>query len=240
MRKKLVKIMAAVALALGAMAAGMPGEVWADSLEDYCYSKGGTFDGSSCIIRNITNSDCNSLNGSYSSSSQGARCTLKLRSTESGNALRNTEQNSTSNNPDNSSENGSTRSGGSNNSGGSNSTSTPTMSTPQDLYNNKTCGEGQVYTSILGGEGCTEVDQDGEWIFRILNIILTVLTYGVGIAGTLGIVISGIQYLTARDNEAQMTKAKSRLINIVIGLAAYAVMWGFLEWIIPGGILNGS
>ena len=56
---------------------------------------------------------------------------------------------------------------------------------------------------------------------------------------TLGIVISGVQYLTARDNEAQMTKAKSRLINIVIGLAIYAVMWGFLQWILPGGIFRG-
>lgn len=93
-------------------------------------------------------------------------------------------------------------------------------------------------TAILKNcEGSME-SSDGSGIFCVLNIVLEVLTYGVGIAGTLGIIISGVQYLTARDNEAQMTKAKSRIINIVIGIAVYAVMWGFLQWILPGGVFR--
>ncbi len=93
------------------------------------------------------------------------------------------------------------------------------------------------HTTIL--TSCEEKEDDeGGGIFCILNIVLEVLTYGIGIAGTLGIVISGVQYLTARDNEAQMTKAKSRLINIAIGLALYAVMWGFLQWLLPGGVFH--
>lgn len=95
-------------------------------------------------------------------------------------------------------------------------------------------------TSILTSCGDKAEDSKGAGIFCVLNIALTILTYGVGIAGTLGIVISGVMYLTARDNEQQMTKAKSRIINIVIGLAIYAVMWGFLQWILPGGALKGS
>ncbi len=87
-------------------------------------------------------------------------------------------------------------------------------------------------TSILDCES----GQNGEGIFCILNIGLTVLTWGVGIAATIGIVLSGVQYLTARDSAEQVTKAKNRLINIVIGLVVYAVMWGFLTWLIPGGI----
>lgn len=123
--------------------------------------------------------------------------------------------------------------------GSSKSTNGATQSSPDEMK--KTCkGENQVQTSILGGGGCIEIDQNGGNIFKILNTILTILTYGVGIAGTLGIVISGIQYLTAKDNEQQMVKAKSRLINIVIGLAAYAFMWAFLQWLIPGGLLNGG
>ena len=96
---------------------------------------------------------------------------------------------------------------------------------------------GGVDTSIIS---CSDNETKGGGIFAILNIILTVLSYGVGIAGTLGIVISGIQYLTARDNEQQMAKAKNRIINTIIGIAAYAVLWGFLQWLIPGGVLNGS
>lgn len=123
-------------------------------------------------------------------------------------------------------------------SGSSKATSGATESSPDSM--NKQCGEGEVYTSIIGGGGCVSIEDNGGNIFSILNTVLTILTYGVGIAGTLGIVISGIQYLTARDNEQQMVKAKSRLINIVIGLAAYAFMWAFLQWLIPGGLLNGS
>ena len=87
-------------------------------------------------------------------------------------------------------------------------------------------------TSVLD---CSD-SGNGEGIFCILNIGLTVLTWGVGIAGTLGIVICGIQYLTARDSVDQAMKAKNRLINIIVGLVIYAVMWGFLTWLIPGGL----
>ena len=59
-----------------------------------------------------------------------------------------------------------------------------------------------------------------------------------GIAGTLGIVIAGITYMTAKDDVAQLTKAKNRLIQIIIGLAIYAVMWAFLQWLLPGGIFG--
>ena len=85
---------------------------------------------------------------------------------------------------------------------------------------------------------CTTDDGKGSGVYCILNIVLDVLTWGVGIAGTLGIVICGIQYLTARDNEQQLVKAKSRLFNIVIGLALYAVMWAVLQFLLPGGVFG--
>ena len=102
------------------------------------------------------------------------------------------------------------------------------------------CGNGGVETSILGENGCAEGTDDGSAIFSVLNIVLQVLTYGVGIAGTFAIVIVGIQYMTAKDNAGQMAAAKTRLIAIVIGLAAYAVMWAFLQWLLPGGIFGNS
>lgn len=78
---------------------------------------------------------------------------------------------------------------------------------------------------------------DGDGIYEILGIVLNVLTYGVGAAGVLGIVICGVQYMTAAGNEAQMTKAKNRIIEVVIGLVGYGVLWAFLQWVIPGGTI---
>ena len=77
-----------------------------------------------------------------------------------------------------------------------------------------------------------------DWkIEDILNMVLVVVTTGVGIAAVGSIVFAGVLYITARDNAAQVSKAKTMITNTIIGIIAYILMWAFLEWIIPGGIL---
>lgn len=77
-----------------------------------------------------------------------------------------------------------------------------------------------------------------DWkIEDILNMVLVVVTTGVGIAAVGSIVFAGVLYITARDNAAQVSKAKTMIMNTIIGIVAYILMWAFLEWIIPGGIL---
>ena len=95
-----------------------------------------------------------------------------------------------------------------------------------------------VPVSIL--TNCAADDGKGSGIFCILNIILQVLTYGVGIAATIGIVIFGIQYATARDDAGQLARAKSRIIQILIGLFIYASMWAILNFLLPGGLFNNG
>ncbi|MBQ3306355.1 hypothetical protein IJH02_02900 [Candidatus Saccharibacteria bacterium] len=99
------------------------------------------------------------------------------------------------------------------------------------------CGDG-VKTSILGDDGCYNDDGKGGGVYDILLIILNILTAGVGVLGVLGLIISGVTYLTARDNEQQVAKAKSRILQIVIGLVVYAVLYLGLQFIIPGGIFG--
>lgn len=78
-------------------------------------------------------------------------------------------------------------------------------------------------------------DGDGsEGIVCLLSLALTIMTYGVGVLGVLGIVISGIQYMTSQGDPAKMAKAKSRILQVVIGLIIYAVMWGALRFLVPG------
>lgn len=86
-----------------------------------------------------------------------------------------------------------------------------------------------VETSLFG---CVEGD-NGEGIFFILEVILTVMTFGVGIAGTIGIVIAGIQYASAKDNDQQVAKAKMRIFQIVIGMIIWAVLYVALRWLLP-------
>lgn len=68
---------------------------------------------------------------------------------------------------------------------------------------------------------------------KLLSLVVTVLLYGIGAAAVIGVVIAGILYLTARDNEAQMAKAKTRLVEVAIGLIAWALLFTLLQWLIP-------
>ena len=74
----------------------------------------------------------------------------------------------------------------------------------------------------------------------IIGSVLEILTYGVGILGVLGLVLVGTKYLTAGGNEEQTQKAKRRLLEIVIGLVAYVILWAIVNWLMPGGNFNTS
>ncbi|MCL2038547.1 hypothetical protein FWG86_01415 [Candidatus Saccharibacteria bacterium] len=79
-------------------------------------------------------------------------------------------------------------------------------------------------------------DDEGGGIFGVLNLVLNVLTVGVGIAATAGVIFAALRYTQARDNTESAAGAKRMIINILIGLAAWAVFWTLLQWLLPGGI----
>ena len=91
-----------------------------------------------------------------------------------------------------------------------------------------TCGEG-VKTAIFGNGGCYSGG-----IFGILGIAIDVLTIGIGAAAVIGIIISGIQYATSSGDPAATTKAKNRLIEILIGILVYGLFYGLMRWLVPG------
>lgn len=89
-----------------------------------------------------------------------------------------------------------------------------------------------VETSIIGG-GTVCDDGSGDSIKHILNLVVNIMTIGVGILGVLGITIVGIQYLTAGGSEEKTRKAKRRMFEIIIGLVAYVLIYAALSWLIP-------
>lgn len=113
------------------------------------------------------------------------------------------------------------------------------LSTPV-FADEETEGDSSSTTSKYEGNIITDydpsADTDGQGIFLILNIILTVLTFAVATAGVIGLVISGIMYMTSQGDPGRMKVAKTRIIEIVIGLIAYALLYVALNWLIPGGI----
>ena len=102
------------------------------------------------------------------------------------------------------------------------------------------CKEGQVKTAVLGQDGCYDVDDHGEVILVIISRVLTILTYGVGAIGVLGITVAGVHYTMSAGNAGAAAKARTRIVEVLIGLLCWGLMYSFLEWLLPGGIFNSG
>lgn len=105
----------------------------------------------------------------------------------------------------------------------------------------KVCVEscGGTQTAILscgGSEKATDVEGTGIW--ALLLLVLNIMTGLVGLAAVGGIVYASILYTTAQENSGQVTKAKETIFNVVLGLVSFALMYSFLQFIIPGGIFR--
>ena len=71
------------------------------------------------------------------------------------------------------------------------------------------------------------------WTKRLINF----LAIGVGVVVTISIIIGGIQYSAAGSNPQAMAAAKKRITNALLALVAYMFLYGFVEYLIPGGFI---
>ena len=92
--------------------------------------------------------------------------------------------------------------------------------------------------TLLFGRVCDACD--GGAVFKMVSFGLQLLTYGIIVLATIGIIVAGVMYLTARDNAQQTAKAKHRMLQVAIGIAAYALMFVIAEFIIPGEIMTST
>ena len=88
--------------------------------------------------------------------------------------------------------------------------------------------------TALFGEVCDACNGGG--INFVLMYAVEAMIIGIGILAVIGLMVFGIQYLTAGSNSGQTAKAKGRLINMIIGLVTYVVLIAFVQFLSPGGI----
>ena len=114
---------------------------------------------------------------------------------------------------------------GSGNGGGGNGSGTANTATQRKC----------VSTAFLGENGEVCESDPGEMINEMINDVVATATMGVGVAGIAGITVTGIQYLSAGDDEQKVKKSKRRMLEIVIGMALYASAYAILNWL---GVMN--
>jgi hypothetical protein len=88
--------------------------------------------------------------------------------------------------------------------------------------------------------GTLEDDCHGTILLKVLVVVINFLLGGVILGGTIGIIVSGLQIIAARDDANMVAKGKLRIINVGIGIAAFVLMYVVLNFIIPGGITLDS
>lgn len=72
---------------------------------------------------------------------------------------------------------------------------------------------------------------------KYINPIISFLATLVGIVVVISVVLGGIQYSASGDNPQAAAAAKKRIVTALIAAVAFLFLWGFLEFIIPGGFL---
>lgn len=96
------------------------------------------------------------------------------------------------------------------------------------------CNDGGVKISVgvngtnecVGGNGVNP-------IYAYLRGIIILLGGAIGLAVVITIIVAGIQYSSSAGNPANITKAKERLTNAVIGLVLYLFLAAILRYLVP-------
>ena len=69
------------------------------------------------------------------------------------------------------------------------------------------------------------------WLKRFINLFASII----GVGAIVMIAWGGLQYASSRDNPQAVQAAKTKITNVVIGLAAFIFFYAFIQWLIPGG-----
>lgn len=75
-------------------------------------------------------------------------------------------------------------------------------------------------------------------ILALVATFLNWLAVGVAAVVLIGIVYGAIIYATAAGDESKAKHGIEIIRNAVIALILYALMWSFLQFLIPGGLFN--
>lgn len=93
------------------------------------------------------------------------------------------------------------------------------------------CGKARTNIISCEGEGSAAIGD-------VLKQAIVVLTTIIGVVATAGIVYAAILYASAQDNAGQVSKAKTIIMDVAIGLFLYGFMIVIINWLVPGGVIS--
>jgi hypothetical protein len=80
-------------------------------------------------------------------------------------------------------------------------------------------------------KGCDLID-------KYINPAINLLSVMFGLIIVISLISGALMYITSEGDPQKSANAKGRITKTIIALLAYAFMYGFLEFIVPGGAFN--
>ena len=81
---------------------------------------------------------------------------------------------------------------------------------------------------------CESAKDNGEGTIKdIIRFVISIFTAGICVLATIGIIICGYMIMTASGNDQKVAKAKSRLVEIVIGLVVWVIGSAIVLLLVP-------
>jgi ACR3 family arsenite efflux pump ArsB len=113
------------------------------------------------------------------------------------------------------------------------------FSTATPAYAKCASNEQEVAIAV-NGSNCIKKggNEKDNVLYVYLTAILKFLAATVGIAVVAGVAFGGIKYSLAQGQPGKQAEAVTTIVNAVLGLILYVLMFAILNFLIPGGILG--
>ena len=71
-----------------------------------------------------------------------------------------------------------------------------------------------------------------------VNPFIALLSAAVGVVVVISIIYGSIEFIQSGGDPGKAASGKKHITNALIGLAAFLMLYGFLQFILPGGLFN--
>lgn len=107
----------------------------------------------------------------------------------------------------------------------------------QPAYATGSCARpGASCTVAAASMPCSNITKC-DLITKYVDPLVNALTALVGVAVVVSIIIGGIQYSSSEGDPGKASAAKNRIKNAIIALVAFILLYSFLNFLIPGGLV---
>jgi hypothetical protein len=86
------------------------------------------------------------------------------------------------------------------------------------------------------GEHCSDNSNNCDLVKLYVNPFIRILTLLVGLVVAASLIMGAVQYSASNGDAQRIAAAKSRISNTLLAFFAYAFLYAFLNFLIPGGI----